>query len=255
MNNVFVSTSAFGSSVVLEKGQGFCFPIIASAGGSGVEIRSELFSPKDSSLKELKKLIEKEKLICVYSVPLPIWKHDGSLNEDDIKLAVKEAIELGSIFVKFCLGEFDVQKSSINALKKLLIKLEIEKYNLNLTVENDQTIHGGNVYLLHKFLGDCLSNDLSIGMTFDIGNWNWTNEDAYSAAVALEKYVVYIHLKHVEVKLNKRITLPLPIQNNSKWRDVLSVLPKGVPRTIEFPIEGEDLEKVTNKYVLLLANV
>lgn len=253
MNNVFISTSAFGSSVVLEKGQGFYFPIIAKAGASGVEVRRELFSENDSSLKELRILIEKEKLISVYSVPLPICKDDGELNEVDIKSAVKEAIELGSKFIKFSLGKFDPSKSSINNLKKLLVNLEIKKFDLHVTVENDQTMDGGNVHLLNRFLEECLSSAVSIGMTFDIGNWNWTNEDAYSAAVTLEKYVEYIHLKHVEVKHNKRVTLPLPIEQNSKWRDVLAVLPKGVPRTIEFPIEGEDLKQNASQYVQLLA--
>lgn len=255
MNNVFITTSAFGSDAVIEKGQGFYFPIIAKAGVDGVEVRKELFSKKDISLTELRRLIEEKKLISVYSVPLTIWKHNGELNEEHIKLAVKEAMELGARFVKFSLGEFNSDISSITQLKKILIELDIEKHDLQITVENDQTKCGGNVKNLNEFLKHCLSNAVPMGMTFDIGNWNWSGEDAYDAAITLAKYVVYIHCKHVELKLNELVTLPLPKENNSKWRDILSVLPLDVPRAIEFPICGQNLEQVTNEYVQLLANV
>jgi hypothetical protein len=53
MNHVFVTTSAFGAEDVLKRGQAFYFPIIAKVGGNGVEVREELFSQKDNSLKEL----------------------------------------------------------------------------------------------------------------------------------------------------------------------------------------------------------
>lgn len=255
MSNVFITTSAFGSEAVLKKGQGFYFPTIAKAGVKGVEVRKELFSEKDISLTELRKLIEGKKLISVYSVPLAIWKHNGELNEEYIKLAVKEAVELGAKSVKFSLGEFNSTISPIKDLKKILIELDIEKHDLQITVENDQTKCGGSVKNLNEFLEECLSNGVSMGMTFDIGNWNWSGEDAYEAAITLAKYVVYIHCKHVEFKFNEWVTLPLPRENNSKLRDILSVLPLDVPRAIEFPIRGENLEQVTNEYVQLLANV
>ena len=255
MNNVFITTSAFGSETVLQKGQGYYFPIIANAGATGVEVRRELFSEKDSSLRKLGKLIEEKELISVYSVPLTIWKHNGELNENHIKLAVKEAIELGAKFVKFSLGEFNSLKSQTKDLKKVLVELDIEKHDLQVTVENDQTKCGGSVKSLNEFLEDCLSKGVSMGMTFDIGNWKWTGEDAYGAAVILAKYVVYIHCKNAEFKNNEWITLPLPREDNSKWRDILSILPQDVPRAIEFPIHGENLEQVTNEYVQLLASV
>lgn len=254
MNNVFITTSAFGAEAVLEKGQGFYFPIIAGGGAKGVEVRKELFSEKDISLAELRKKIEKGKLICVYSVPLTIWKSDGNLNEKHIILAIREATELGAKFVKFSLGEFNSLKNNIKDLKQLLVKLDIKKNHLQITVENDQTRLGGNVQILNEFLKECLSNGVPIGMTFDIGNWKCTGEDAYGAALILSKYVVYIHCKHVEFKLNQCRTLPLPQESGSEWRRILSILPQDVPLAIEFPISGQSLEQLTNEYVQLLAN-
>jgi len=255
MNNVFITTSAFGTEAVLEKGQGFYFPIIAKAGGVGVEVRKELFSEKDNSIRELKKLIKQQNLLSVYSVPFSIWKHSGVLNEDHIILAVKEAIDLGAKFVKFSLGEFNSLQSSINDLKELLIKLNIEKNDLQVTVENDQTKYGGNIKSLNNFLDECLSKGIPIGMTFDIGNWRWSGEDVYDAAITLARHVIYIHCKHVEFKINKWVTLPLPKENDSKWREILSVLPQDVPKAIEFPINGGNLEEITRQYVQLIASI
>lgn len=254
MNHVFITTSAFGVEEVLKRGQAFYFPIIAQSGGSGVEVRGELFSEKDSSLKELGRLIEQKNLKSVYSVPLTIWKENGELNEACIRSAVKGAIELGAIIVKFSLGRYIPLKSDVNSLKGLLLELGVEKHNLKVTAENDQTSYGGNVKNLCKFFHDCSFNEVPIKMTFDIGNWNWTREDSYKAALALGKYVIYIHCKHAKLSSNQWITLPLPNDINAKWREVLSALPQDVPKAIEFPIDDNDLEQVTHQYVQLLAN-
>jgi 2-dehydro-3-deoxygluconokinase len=193
-------------------------------------------------------------LFSVYSVPLNIWKENGELNEQVIRTAINRAVELGAKFVKLSLGGYDPLKSNVNGLKELLLELDIENQKLQVTVENDQTCFGGNVRNLYEFLEQCSVNGVPVGMTFDIGNWSWTGEDAYKAAETLGKYVVYIHCKHAEFNSSEWITLPLPSGENSKWRDILSILPKDVPRAIEFPIHGENLEQVTGEYVKLLAN-
>lgn len=254
MSTVFITTSAYGSNEVLEKGQAYYFPIISKAGGKGVEIRGELYSEKDNSLLELGKLIKQNDLECIYSVTASIWKEDGELNEELIRLAITGAIELKAKIVKFCLGVYNLLKSDIDSLKKLLSELEIEKYNLQVTVENDQTSYGGNIKSLQKFLDDCFESGISIGMTFDIGNWNWSGENANEAAEALGKYVVYVHCKHAERNSNQWVTLPVPNDENAQWRNLISVLPQDIPRAIEFPIYSENLQEETKKYVQRLAN-
>lgn len=254
MKSVYITTSAFGAKQVYDKGQQFYIPIIAKSGANGVEIREELMTERDIPLYTLRELVRREKLGCIYSAPVSLWKESGKLNKELICSVVSKAIELEAKIVKFSLGNFKDNISNIEALQRVIGQLEIEKYNLVLTVENDQTSCGGSLYNLHYFLKKCEEYNIPISMTFDVGNWKWTNEDPIKAAEILSKYVVYIHFKHVEVDKTQLNTVPLPESVNAIWRKVLTNLPQDALRAIEFPIIGMNLEEETTKHVALLKN-
>lgn len=252
MKDVYITTSAFGQREVLKNGQVYYIPIIAAAGGRGVEIREELFRENDITLKKLGKIIEKENLECVYSAPVTLWNESGELDKVAIHSTVLKALQVGAKIVKFSLGNYKYSHSSMRELQNMIDELDIEDHNLLFTVENDQTGYGGNLNNLKQFFKACEEYKLPIKMAFDIGNWNWTKENPIKAAEALGKYVVYIHFKHVECNEGILNTLPLPEDLNANWRIVLSRLPQDVIRTIEFPVLGKDLRSETTKYVRLL---
>lgn len=249
---VLTTTASLGP-IALEQGQESCIPIAKAAKCSGVEIRRELFKEDRPELSALKAQIDNEQLMCVYSAPVELWLEDGALNEAKLNVIVPEALAVGAVYVKTSLGHYRPGHSDLESFKRWWGVHVPQESALKLTVENDQTLHGGNVKNLQRFYEDCREAGVPIGMTFDIGNWNWTGEQAVQAAEALGDYVVYIHFKHVEKVNGKLVTLPLPEEPESLWRNVLALLPQDVPRTIEFPINGEDRTGLLKHYAALIA--
>jgi len=254
MNPVLVTTSSYDWSLVAEVGQEFFAKVAAHAGCTGIEIRRELFPGKDLPLAKLRKGIQREKLQSVYSAPIELWLENGELNYNPLKGIIEEAIELGAQLIKISLGHYQPNKSKLAELDEMLNILQMEKQGLKLTVENDQTPQGGNVETLKQFFEGCKVRNIPVGMTFDIGNWEWTGEEATEAATTLAQYVIYLHFKCVERRAGRLVTLPLSPEKNAGWRKLLSYFPHGIPRVIEFPLRGEKLEEVTGYYVNLLMN-
>jgi sugar phosphate isomerase/epimerase len=253
MHSVIVTTSAFGAIEVQNKGQENYVSLIANAGGDGIEIRQELFTKEQPNLANLRTLIERRELLTVYSSPVEIWRANGELNESALKRILQEGIELGAFMVKTSLGNFQPGKSDLLLLKKLLLESNMVAMGLTFTVENDQTKHGGNLSVLLSFLSSCKELAVPVRMTFDIGNWHWSGEDALRAARSLSEYVVYVHCKHVHLLNGKWVTFPLPLEEEASWRDLLAIFPDDTMRGIEFPLTGEDVEETTSHYVKLLA--
>lgn len=251
MATVLTTTSSLGSFAA-EQGQEACIPLAKQAGCSGIEIRRELFGGQKPELGGIKLAAQRENLFSVYSAPVELWLEDGKLNEAMLDIIVPEALELGAVFVKTSLGHYLPGVSDLETLNRYLKVNFSNESALKLTVENDQTAHGGDAALLERFFEDSKAAGIPVGMTFDTGNWNWSGENPLHAASVLGRYVVYIHLKHVETFGGKLETLPLPEESNSEWKRLLSVLPRDVPRTIEFPVQGEDLAGVLKDFVELI---
>lgn len=251
MAQVFTTTAALKALVL--QGQEACVPVAGAAGCAGVEIRRELFREDPPELSALSEHIREGKLVSVYSAPVELWDRDGILNKEALSIVIPEALSIGAVWLKTSLGHYRPGESDLAELERYWRCLVPQESALKLTVENDQTPHGGNVGNLRRFFEDCRAAGLSIGMTFDIGNWNWTGEQGLQAADALGSYVVYIHLKHVEQANGSLVTLGLPEAKDSLWRRILGRLPRNVPRTIEFPVEGDDLTGVLRQYTAMIA--
>ncbi|MDN4071842.1 sugar phosphate isomerase/epimerase family protein [Fictibacillus terranigra] len=251
MQPIFITLNSFQSKEVQEKGQGHFFPLIAHAGAQGAEIRRELFSEEGGSLQDLRTQLEEAHLTSVYSAPVDLFNVLGSLNKEAAALTVMEAITLGASLVKFSLGHYNMQRSSVTELKEWLASLSPNDHNLQITIENDQTNHGGSLEKIHHFLKEAKEQHVPVKMTFDIGNWSFTGEDVFSAAKVLSEYVVYLHFKHIEQQNGRLVTLPLPAGETSEWRELVSHFSNDIPRAIEFPIsDGNE----ACSYTALLAN-
>lgn len=244
-HDVFVVTAAYGNDNVLALGgQRKLLPIIAHAGACGVEIRRELLTETDlACLPELARAIAGQGLRCFYSAPEALFAPDGAPNRLLSQL-LAEAGQLGAERLKLSLGHYS-SAADITALDATLAAQQVR-----LMVENDQT-ECGVLTSISAFLRRARDARLSIGMTFDMGNWHWVGEDPRAAAAALFAFVSYIHVK-VAAPANKGWRAVPPENDAQDWRRLLAGLPDDVPRAIEFPLLGDDLAAVTRRYVELL---
>ncbi|WML43151.1 sugar phosphate isomerase/epimerase [Neobacillus sp. PS3-40] len=233
MSKVIVPLNAFNVQDVLEKGQESFFQIIHASEANGVEIRRELFPKVILPLSCIREELTKYPLFTVYSAPVELWKNDGSINLEDVQQIFQEADQIGASWLKVSLGHFCKEKSDVQLLKQILLK----EGNIQLLVENDQTIYGGNIQNLKSFFEEISKNDVPVKMTFDIGNWFYSGESVQEAIESLKEYVIYLHLKHVENRHNRLITLPLPTNESAQWRKAVEQFPTNLNRALEFPIQ------------------
>ncbi len=241
---IIVVTAAYGTTKIAELGgQIRLLPMIKAAGADGVELRREHFSAAElQQLAELGQTAREQQLQVSYSVPESLWLAEGELNP---RLAhyFHEAEQLGAQRLKLAIGHF-VQLAD-SQLADMLASTPV-----TLVIENDQTPDSTVAPMLHFFHCAC-DAALPLDMTFDMGNWLWTGEDALQAASQLSRYVSYVHVKAAVAHHDSFRAIALDDADES-WRILLSALPADAPRGIEFPLEGRDLLAVTRHYVDLL---
>lgn len=231
VKNVIIPLNAFDRKEVLENGQIAFIKLIAASGAYGVEIRRELFTDEILPLKHLREKIAATSLFTVYSAPIELWKKDGSLNIKELQLTFQEADLLSASWVKTSLGHYIKGVSNLEDLKQFLKNAEVK-----LFVENDQTQYGGNISDLKHFFESAYISDVPVRMTFDTGNWMYTNEKWMDALMQLKEFVAYLHLKNVIQNGKELTTIALSNNENAAWRFIAGQFPIDLPKALEFPI-------------------
>ncbi|WP_141433559.1 sugar phosphate isomerase/epimerase [Bacillus sp. 03113] len=243
--NTIVPLNAFDVKEVIEKGQDKFISSIFNAGAQGVEIRRELFATHSPNLTLIKEKLTKYSLLTVYSAPIPLWKKDFSFNIEEVQKVFAEAEIINASWVKLSLGHFDRKNSNLTELKSFL-----EKYDaITLLIENDQTVEGGKIEHLASFFESAYTNEIPLGMTFDIGNWKFVSEEIEIAIQKLARFVQYIHLKHVEEGETNLITLPIPLEMNANWMKIVKQIPNYQMIGLEFQVKSE---KILENYIQFL---
>lgn len=93
-------------------------------------------------------------------------------------------------------------------------------------------------------------------MTFDIGNWQWQDQSAASAARMLGRHVGYVHCKAVARRVDgKLVAVPPAASDLHLWQQLLRHMPHNVMRAVEYPLQGEDLVQLTTEHVATLARL
>ncbi|WP_372661772.1 hypothetical protein [Cohnella sp.] len=249
---IFIAASVYGADLVQKHGQSYFAQLAARSGATGFEVRRELFVEEEPPLEELKEVLRMNFLASAISAPVEIWSTEGELNERELFQTLVEGERLGVSYVKTTLGTYVPGKSSLEELLNCMERANYLNSPIHLTVENDQSNHGGNATILRGFFEDCAKAGIPIRMTFDVGNWLWAGEDICKAAETLADYVVYVHFKWAEERNGSKAAAPLSVDEHAQWRAVLPYFSNEIPRVIEFPIMGEDLEQLTRKYTQLL---
>ncbi|MEC5344615.1 sugar phosphate isomerase/epimerase [Brenneria populi] len=243
---IVVVTAAYGRDVVERLGgQAALLPIIAESGADGVEIRRELLTEQElQALPALAAGIMRHRLFAVYSVPEGLYSEDGALNPA-LETRLAEAVALKARAVKFSLGNYRAG-DDLRALNAC-----VDGLPLQVVVENDQTKEYGVLAPLQAFFSAVGRSGSPVGMTFDMANWHWVDEDARQAAVRLAEHVRYIHVKAAQRRHHRWHAVDLD-SSDGGWRALISLLPERAMRGIEFPLTGRDLTAVTRHYVDLL---
>ncbi len=252
MADIVIVASAFGMDRVRQAGHSAFIAAAAAAGAAGFEVRRELFASDDDAapgaLAALGERIAAHGLWSVYSTPATLYTDDGALDAVALRDTLAEADALGARFVKFQLGGFagDAHAADIVALSR--------GARARVVVENGQLAVGG-AFAQFRGLFDALAAcglPDALGMTFDIGNWQWPGEAPLACAHALAPHVEYIHCKAVEGEGARRFAVA-PAPDDPLVTGVLAALPPQAPRGIEFPFDAHDPAADARRRVAWLA--
>lgn len=250
MQQVLISLGAFGAAEVRRHGQQWFAELAHEAGADGVEVRGELLRGGDAELPAIGRAARERSLALVYSSPEGLWQADGALDEAALARALQAARQLGAPRLKMSIGGFGRDSArGFAALAQALRAADLE-----LVIENDQTVAAGTLAPLQSFFAQAAAAGLPLGMTFDMGNWHWTGECPLEAARRCAAHVAYVHCKGVQRQPQRWVAVPLSA-SAAPWRTVLRALPAGKPWAIEYPLQGDDLGAVTREQVRLLRDV
>lgn len=236
LSPVVIVASAFGAQVVRGRGHAAWVDTVAGAGAAGFEVRRELFAHEaDASFEALQSLgaaVAARGLWAVYSTPAELYRDDGALNATALAKAYAEADALGARWVKLQLGGFagDAQAAAIARAGAGRLA--------RLVVENGQHERGGAIAQFVELFAALRRDGEAdvLGMTFDIGNWDWAGQAPLDAARALAAHVEYVHCKSSEGRGARRFPVA-PAHDDASFRSVLGMLPRAAPRGIEFPLD------------------
>eukprot|EP01133_Synstelium_polycarpum_P002318 gene2318-2627_t len=243
---VSISLSSYGADLVRQQGQLSFVEVLAAAGAQRIEWREELLTTEQPH--ELAQAAADQGLECVFSSPLELWVAGRSQPNAELAATLDRAQAFGARWLKVSLGYF-TDTNDLDSLSALL-----NRHPVKLLVENDQTLHGGRIEPMQRFFNEIERLAVPVKMTFDIGNWQWQDQSATTAARLLGRHVDYLHCKAVARRADgKLVALPPGAADLHLWEQLLKHMTQGITRAVEFPLQGNDLVPVTAQQVATLA--
>jgi len=245
---VSISLSSYGADLVRQRGQLSFVGLLAKAGARRIEWREELLTAEDP--RELAQAIEQHGLEAVYSSPLELWLAGQAQPNPLLAATLKRAQSFGAQWLKVSLGYF-TDGNDLHSLASCLAEHPVQ-----LLVENDQTSQGGRIEPFQRFFSRIEQHKLAVQMTFDIGNWQWQDQSASTAARLLGRHVGYVHCKAVTRRADsKRVAIPPDPSDLYLWEQLLQHMAPGIPRAAEYPLQADDLLQLTTEHVATLAQL
>lgn len=243
---VSISLSSYGADLVRQQGQLSFVSVLAAAGAQRIEWREELLTTEQPA--ELAQAAAEQNLECVFSSPLELWVAGRAQPSAELATTLDRAQAFGARWLKVSLGYF-TDTNDLQSLSALL-----KRHSVKLLVENDQTLHGGRIEPMQRFFNEAERLGVPVKMTFDIGNWQWQDQSATTAARLLGRHVDYLHCKAVARRADgKLVALPPGAADLHLWEQLLGHMTQGITRAVEFPLQGDDLTHITAQQVSALA--
>lgn len=245
---VSISLSSYGADLVRERGQASFIELLAKAGATRIELREELLTGEDPASFNL--AVHQHDLECLYSSPMELWDAGQSRPNPQLLPTLQRAQAFGAKWLKVSLGYF-TEHCDMRQLAACL-----EQQPVRLLVENDQTSQGGRIEPMQRFFDSVEQLHAPVSMTFDIGNWQWQDQSASTAARLLGRHVTYVHCKGVARRPDgKLIATPPTATDLQTWQQLMGHMPHGLPRAVEYPLQGNDLTWLTRQHVQVLSRL
>ncbi|MFC6338161.1 TIM barrel protein [Pseudomonas sp. CCM 7891] len=242
---VSISLSSYGADLVRQRGQLSFVQVLAAAGAQRIEWREELLTHEQPA--ELAQAATDRGLECVFSSPLELWVAGRAQPNPELAATLDRAQSFGARWLKVSLGYF-TDTNDLHSLSALL-----NRHCVRLLVENDQTLHGGRIEPMQRFFSEVERLAVPVKMTFDIGNWQWQDQSASTAARLLGRHVDYLHCKAVARRADGKLVALAPNASDLHlWEQLLRHMTQGISRAVEFPLQGDDLVQVTTQQVAAL---
>lgn len=248
MTPILISLSSFGAAQVRRHGQLWFAQLAQQAGADGVEVRGELMQDGEAELAAIAGALPD--MARVYSSHEGLWALDGQLDRAALQRGFSAARALKAPRLKMAMG--GCTRESVSDLREL--GRCMADAGIELVIENDQTASAGTLTALLSLFEAADAHGMTLGMTFDMGNWHWAGECPLTAAAALAHRVCYVHCKGVQRQLNRWVAVPLA-ESAAPWRAILRTQPAHQPWAIEYPLVGDDLLSVTRREVDQLRSV
>ena len=245
---VSISLSSYGADLARQQGQLSFVALLCAAGAQRIEWREELLT--DEHPATLAQAAAAQGLDSVFSSPLELWVAGRAQPNAELAATLDRAQAFGSGWLKVSLGYF-TDTNDLESLHALL-----NRHPVQLLVENDQTLHGGRIEPMQRFFTEVERLGLPVKMTFDIGNWQWQDQSASTAARLLGRHVTYLHCKGVARRPDgKLIATPPTATDLQMWEQFLPHMRPGLTRAVEYPLQGNDLQWLTKVHVDTLATL
>lgn len=206
---------------------------IKECGITCAEIRREYIADQNE-IQKIRKAGKKYQMELYYSVPEKIM--EGEEPNKELTSYLEEAKWMQVKNVKFNIGSlYKITKSGADKLKEIL-----NKYEMMVTVENDQTAENGTLDCVVKALEMIEKYELPIGYTMDLGNWYWQKEEPEKAFEQLKENIKILHLKNISFQDGKPGTVMLE-EGKIPWRKMAAELKKDVDIFLEYPIPKPEI--------------
>lgn len=245
MRDLYINTLVYKK--LLDTGmkkQSELFADVKRLGASGIECRREYFLENDK-LEDLQRCGEQAAqtgLNVFYSVPEKLFVNGGVSPE--LEKYFREGRTIGARKIKLNIGE----PKGIDKVGAREIACLVDSYQIELTIENDQTLENGRLNFVSDTLRLLNEVRIPVGYTFDLGNWLWLHEDPQAAAKKVGALSTVFHLKNVSSSGGLH-TVPLD-DGEIDWRRAIRACPEDIPLVMEYPIDGgEAIGREFNKVI------
>lgn len=199
----------------------------ASVTIDGVELRQELLpaeaEERQTFFLELLETGTHKQWQYFYSVPQSLFTATG-LNPL-LEEWLQEAAAFHAKNVKVNIGDL----AGIPLANKEQLLALLQRYQVNLTIENDQTEANGRYKPVAEALAAVKAAELPLGYTFDVGNWLVMKEDLAQAFATLAPQTTVLHLKNID----DAGQTTLLDEGSVQWQSYL--LPE-IPVVLEYPM-------------------
>ena len=211
------------------------------------EVRREFIAGGDDSqpafraeVDAIRTGVRVHNLTLYYSVPEDFCI-GGAVNPR-LEQFLKEANDLNAVGMKFSVGDVpNTPLAELDAADKL-----ISKYNVAVTIENDQSTAHGSLEWALKCMGRLReAGAMHIKFCYDCGNWVWAGVDPDAAFDALlERGAIgEYQIKNVNKPSDPGHPAPALLEEGIvDWAAQIRRLPGDVPVTLEYPSPLERID-------------